>query len=459
MPDARKILVVDGDAALTEALAVRLEGEGFRTQLAHNSVQASALLRNLRFDAVLIDVVLPDGDGERCYRDALPYLGSTPVIFTTAAGEVDQAIRLLKAGAADCVQKPYDIANLIERLRVSVAAEEPSVRPAPEPVMISPAMRDLGQRLMRLAETNFGVVVRGESGSGKEVVTRYLHRLSSRAGEPFVEIACANLTGVEGERLLFGEAMQPADHSARQVKAGALEDVRRGTLFLNDVEEMAAAIQGRLAQVIHERRFRRVGDVAMLTFDGRIVAATEMSSARLRERLRPTLFHRLAVVEIEVPPLRRRQEDLPQLVDSLVREVAAELGVPLRPIGPEVMAALRAHDWPGNVHELRNRLLRAMSFASSGRIGVEDLFPDIKLEEPASAPSTTLERARIDAERQRILDALAAHRGRIGHTARALGISRVTLWGKMKRLGISNGGVEYPAPVGRDQSDAPNRQE
>ena len=444
MPDAAKVLVIDGDAELCRTLAGRLESEGFRPQLAHNRAQANALLRNLRFDAVLIDVRLPDGDGEQCYRDALPYLGSTPVIFTTAAGEVDQAIRLLKAGAVDCVQKPYDLAKLVERLRNIMTLEAPAARSWPDPVMVSPAMSEFGHRLRRLAAANFSVVVSGESGSGKEVAARYLHRLSPRTHEPFVEIACAGLAGTDGERLLFGEIVRSSDDPSGQAKPGAIEEAGRGTLFLKDIEEMAPAIQSRLAQVMHEGRFRRIGEVYARPFDARIIAASELPSASLRERLRPNLFHRLAVVEIEVPPLRKRQEDLPVLVDSLMREVAGELDVPVCPLGADVMSALAVHDWPGNVHELRNRLLRAMSFASGNRIGVEDVFPDIKLEDAVVAPSPTLEEARIDAERQRIVDALAAHRGRIGQTARALGISRVTLWAKMKRLGISNGAAEYP---------------
>jgi DNA-binding NtrC family response regulator len=155
--------------------------------------------------------------------------------------------------------------------------------------------------------------------------------------------------------------------------------------------------------------------------------------------LRPNLFHRLAVVEIEIMPLRDRQADIGPLAQSLVHEVAAELGVATRPLEAEAISALCAHDWPGNVRELRNRLLRATSFASGDKIRVEDLFPDIRLDEVIGAPLPTLEEARFDAERQRIVDALAANEGRIGHTARSLGISRVTLWTKMKRLGVSNG--------------------
>jgi DNA-binding NtrC family response regulator len=440
MSEAPKILLIQGDDALGQALAARLESEGFKAQPARNRMQANALLRNLHFDVILSDVALPDGDGEQCYLDALPFLGSTPVIFTTAAGEIDQAVRLLKAGAVDCVQKPYDISDLVERLRTAAARHVPLERSWPDPVMISPAMRELGQRLERLAATHINLLVTGESGSGKEVVARHLHRLSPRASEPFIHVSCASLGGTDGERFLFGELVRSSDDASGHVKSGVLEQVGRGTLFFDEIEETAPAIQCRLAQVMDEGgRFRRVGDVSSRPFEGRIVAATELSSASLRERLRPNLFHRLAVVEIEVTPLRDRQADIGQLAQLLSREVAAELGVAVRPLEAEAMSALCAHDWPGNVRELHNRLLRAMSFAAGDKIGVEDLFPDIRLDEAIAAPLPTLEEARIDAERQRIIDALAANEGRIGHTAQSLGISRVTLWTKMKRLRVSNG--------------------
>jgi DNA-binding NtrC family response regulator len=452
MPDAPRVLVIDGNTELSDELAARLESERFKLQLARNRIQAGSLLRELRFDAILIDVKLPDGDGEECYRDASRYLGSTPVIFMTTAGEVEQAVRLLKAGAFDCVEKPCNIANLVTRLRAALERQLPRDRSWPDPILISPPMRELGQRLLRLAGSNISLIVTGESGCGKEVIARYLHRLSPRASEPFIEIAGASLAGEEGERSLFGEYVRPIEDRTFHVKPGVLEEVGRGTLFFKEIEDLAPSLQSRLAQVMDDGRFRRIGDVGSLPFEGRIVAATELSLADLREKLRPNLFSRLAVVDIEVPPLRDRRQDLVPLVDSVSHQLASELDLPIRPIDAEAMSALAAHDWPGNVRELHNRLLRAFSFARGDKIGVEDFFPDVRLDESVAAPMPTLEKVRSDAERQRIMDALAANEGRIGNTARSLGISRVTLWGKMKRLGIS-GGAEALIQARRKSSD------
>jgi DNA-binding NtrC family response regulator len=440
MSDTPKILVIEGDEILSQALSAQLELEGFRPQLARNRAQASALLRCLHFDAILSEVCLPDGDGEQIYREAQPFVGSTPIIFTTAFGDVDQAVRLVKAGAADYVQKPYNVVELVQRLRVAAAGRSsPAARPPswPELTVVSPVMLDLQLRLERMATTNISVVVTGESGSGKEIVVRHLHSISSRADEPFVSVSCANLRCDDGERLLFGELIRGSDELTTQVRPGALEEAGRGTLFLDEIDEMPTALQNRLVQVIDAARYRRVGDVSSLPFEARIFAASDFSGAALRDRLRPDLFHRLAVVEIGVPPLRERSSDIEPLVEAILRDVGGELSVSIR-VDADAIAALRAHDWPGNVRELRNRLTRALSFVRGDKIGVADLFPDARLLERIESPKATLEDVRANAERQRIAEVLAAHKGRIGDSARGLGISRVTLWAKMKRLGLTN---------------------
>jgi DNA-binding NtrC family response regulator len=439
MADAPKILVIEGDEALAEDLMARLEHKGFKPQLAKNRSQASVLLRSLRFDAVLSDVRLPDGDGEKMFQDALPFLRSTPIIFTAAAGDVNQAVRLVKAGAADYLQKPYDVPTLVERLQGMVARRQVFTRASwPEPTMVSPAMRDLGVLSERLAATNISALVTGESGSGKEVVVRHLHRHSSRAAEPFILVACAGLACVDGERLLFGELLRSSDDNRYELRTGALDEARCGTLFLDEIHEMPPAIQSRLVQVIDDRMFRRLGDVTSMPFEARILAASDLRSADLRERLRPDLFHRLAVVEIAVPPLRDRSADIEPLVESLLRDLASDPGMSVRPVDAAAMSAMRAYDWPGNVRELRNRLVRAVSFGMSSKIGIADLFPDIRASDTLRSPRATLEETRSNAERQRIVEALATHNGRIADTARSLGISRVTLWGKMKRFGLSD---------------------
>lgn len=406
----------------------------------------------LRFDAILSEVRLPDADAEQIYRDALPFLGSTPIIFTTASGDIDQAVRLGKAGAVDYVQKPYDISALIARLQRAInervgLAEKISW---PELAMVSAAMLDLGRRLERLAAINVSALIVGESGSGKEIVARHTHRLSPRTNEAFVVVRCGSLAGPDGERLLFGEALRSAANG-NDVRMGALEHAGRGTLFLDEISELPAGVQGKLIQVIDGKQFTRVGDVATeVPFEARILAASNLSAAKLREQLTPDLLNRVAVIEITIPPLRDRPADIEPLVKALLPEVASELGLPSLPIDGEAISAMRAHHWPGNVRELRNRLVRALNFAKGNKIKTEDVFPSepiaekpiaerpiAEMREPAKA---TLHNARAEAERQRITEALALHQGRVGLAAMSLGISRVTLWAKMKRLGLSPNG-------------------
>jgi DNA-binding NtrC family response regulator len=439
MPNAGKVLLIEADDNLSGELITALENEGFKPQAAKNCTQAGALIRSLRFDAIVSEVRLPDGDVEKIYRDALPFLGSTPVIFTTASTDIDQAVRLVKNGAADYLQKPYDIAALVAVLRRITATRFSKLEKNtwPDPTMISPAMIELKKRLERLAASPVSELIVGEPGSGKEVIARYAHRLSARAKEPFIALRCGSLAGHDGERLLFGEVIRSNNNGA-ELHTGGLEHAGHGTLFLDELSELPAALHGKLIQAIDTKRFMRVGDLGTeLPFEARIVASSHFSAAQLRERLTPDLVNRIAIVEIAVPPLRDRQADIEPLVEALLADAASELGVPALPIEAEALAAMRVHDWPANVRELRNRLVRALSFANGGKIGVGDVFPGEVAEGMAPSSQATLNSVRAAAERQRILEALTRHQGRVGRAAESLGISRVTLWTKMKRFGIS----------------------
>jgi DNA-binding NtrC family response regulator len=448
MPNAAKILLIDADDILSGELITALESEGFKPQTAKNRAQAAPLLRSMRFDAIVSEVSLPDGDVEQIYRDTLPFLGSTPIIFTSASANVDQAVRLVKTGAVDYLQKPYNIAALITLLR-RITSERVTVKdrsPWQDPAMISPAMAGLKRRLERLATSTVSALIVGEPGTGKEVVARYTHRLSARANEPFLALRCGSLAGHDGERLLFGEVLR-SNTEVGELHTGGLEQANHGTLFLDEISELPAAVQGKLIQAIDSGRFMRVGDLGNeLPFEARIIASSHFSAAQLRERLTPDLVNRIAIIEIAVPSLRERQADIEPLVEALLVDAASELGVPPLAVEPEALAAMRVHDWPANVRELRNRLVRALSFANGGKIGVADVFPSEVAEGMAPSSKSTLNSVRAAAERQRIVEALTRHQGRVGRAAESLGISRVTLWTKMKRLGLSH----QPFPANKE---------
>jgi DNA-binding NtrC family response regulator len=439
MRDAGRILLIEADESLSRAVFTALENAGFRTQAARNRVQAAALLRSLKFDAIVSEVHLPDGDVEQTYCDALPFLGSTPIIFTSASGNIDQAVRLVKNGAVNYIQKPYDISALVADLQriTSNRVCRKDKKAWPDPTMVSPAMLEFKMRLERLSTSPVSALIVGEIGSGKDVAARYIHRLSAGSNQPFVALRCGSLAGSDGEQLLFGAALH-SDKEGGEVRIGALEAAGRGTLFLDEISELPAALQGKLIQVIDSGRFTRAGDpMTERPFEARILAASHFPAARLRERLTPELVSRIAIIEITLPPLRDRQADIEPLVEALLPSVAAELGAAPLPVDPEALAAMRVHDWPGNVRELRNRLVAALSFANSGKITIADVFPAETSAEIPSPSRYTLNTARAEAERERIVEALKQHQGRIGRAAQSLGVSRVTLWTKMKRLGLS----------------------
>jgi DNA-binding NtrC family response regulator len=448
MRNAARILLIEADDDLSGELITALESGGFKPQAAKNRTQAAALLRSLHFDAIVSEVRLPEGDVEQIYRDARPFLGLTPIIFTSASGDVDQAVRLLKNGAVDYLQKPYDISALVAALR-RITSERLSHRDkstSPDPTMMSPAMLELKRRVERLAASSVSALVVGEPGSGKEVTARYIHRLSARANEPFIALRCGSFAGHDGERMMFGEVLRSRT-DGNELHTGGLEQAGHGTLYLDEISELPPAVQSKLIQAIDSRRFMRVGDLGTeLPFEARILASSQFSAVKLRERLSPDLVNRIPIIEIAVPPLRERQADIEPLVEALLADVASELGVSALPVEAEALAAMRVHDWPANVRELRNRLVRALSFANGGKIGVADVFPGEVAEGMAPSSKSTLKSARAAAERQRIVEALTRHQGRVGRAAESLGISRVTLWTKMKRFGLS----PQPFPPSKD---------
>lgn len=439
MPSGAKVLVIEADDALRAHISSALENEGFKSQVAKNRVQAHALLRSLQFDAVVCAAQLPDGDGEQIFRETLPFLGATPVIFTAAHATLDQAVRLIKAGAHDYLKKPSDPQALAARVKhaIDARAARPEKNVWPEPVMVSPVMLELKQRAERLAASMVGVLIVGEAGSGKEIIARYIHRLSTRAEAPFIAVRCGSLAGQDGEKLFFGEAGHLSPNR-NGLQRGALEEALGGTLLLDEISELPPGLQGALIQALERRAFKRVGDAATeLPLTARVLATSRFTAARLRDRLTPDLVDRLAIVELAVPPLRQRPADIEPLVHAMLPAIASEVGKPVPVVETEAFAAMRVHDWPGNVRELRNRLMRALIFAASGSIGLADLFPSEVGDGIASPHKLTLNGARVEAERERIVEALALNQGRIGRAAESLGISRVTLWTKMKRLGIS----------------------
>jgi DNA-binding NtrC family response regulator len=420
-----RILVIEDDTVLGGAIGQRLKLEGFEPVWARSCAEALAAMKRRRPDFVLSDIVLPDGSGEDVFRRAQPWLGDTPILFVTAFGEIDQAVRLVKAGADDYVTKPYDVDALIERIRGRLSRRSGPAAAGTEAFALSPATETIAEQLRRAAATDLPVLLTGETGVGKEVAARFLHASSPRSGAPFLAVNCGAVPHELLESQFFGHE-RGAFTGATQPHVGYFAETADGTLFLDEIGELDLRLQTALLRVLQDGRFRPVGGARDRAFAGRIVAATNADLDRLRadRRFRDDLYYRLCVIEIRIPPLRERRSEIPALVQRFLTQFAppdrAGLG-----LSKAALQAVLHHDWPGNVRELRNRLQRAAVFAQVDELGPGDIFPETRL---AEAGAGTLADARRRADAQSIEQALTAAQGRVGEAARQLGISRTTLW-------------------------------
>ncbi len=429
------VLLIEDDEVLGAALMQRLRLEGFAARWARNLADGEAMLRRHAAPlCVLCDMRLPDGSGEALLLRLMPSLGATPVIAMTAFGGVAQAVRLIRAGADDYLMKPFDIAVVLHKLT--------ALRPPPAPPggrtqggWSSAPMRVLASQLERLAAVAAPVLLVGESGVGKEVAARRLHAIGPRQAEPFVALNCAAIPRNLLESEVFGHE-RGAFTGASERRIGAAERAGAGTLMFDEVAELDLALQAKLLRLLEDRRFLRVGGAKELPLAARIVAATNADlGARVAEgRFRGDLYWRLAVVELRVPPLRDRPEDVQRLAIECLGEVAAQSGHRGIAFSAGAEAALMAHPWPGNVRELRNRVTRAVLLSAAPMVTAEDLFHD---QIAATASAETLAEVRDAAEREHIRRVLLRCGGRAGEAARMLAISRTTLWERMRRLGLN----------------------
>jgi DNA-binding NtrC family response regulator len=431
------VLLIEDDEVLGAALMQRLRLEGFTARWAQTLAEGEALLRRHAAPlCVLCDMRLPDGSGEALLLRLLPALGATPVIAMTAFGGVEQAVRLIRAGADDYLLKPFDLDAVLDKLN---ALRPLRVVPVGNALTgwASPPMRRLEAMLERLAGADAPVLLIGESGAGKEVAARRLHALGPRRDAPFIALNCAAIPRDLLESEVFGHE-RGAFTGATERRIGAAERAGAGTLMLDEIAELDVALQAKLLRLLEDRRFQRVGGSKELALGARIIAATNAElAARVSEgRFRGDLYWRLAVVELRVPPLRERAEDVPQLANACLAEIAGQSGRPGLHFAPEALAALLAHGWPGNVRELRNRVTRAALLAATESITRADLFPDQPGVAPAT-PATTLSEVRDAAEREHIRRVLLRCGGRTAEAARMLAISRTTLWERMRRLDIA----------------------
>jgi len=447
-----RVLVVDDDRAMCEALAAELAAHGLEVVFRTKATEALELVLREEFDVVMTDLNMPVVSGiDLCQRIA-QNRRDVPVIVVTAFGSLDTAVATIRAGAFDFLPKPFDVDDIVvaveravrdKSLRQEVVRLRSALGPARAPTTLlgqSAAMRTVLDLVDRVATSDVSVLVTGESGTGKELVAREIHARGPNPAGPFVAVNCAAIPETLLESELFGHA-KGAFTDARTQRRGLFAEADGGTLLLDEIGEMPLAMQAKLLRALEERAVRPVGGNVSVPFNARLVAATNknLEAAVVDKTFREDLYYRIHVVHIEVPPLRARGADVLELAQSFLSRAAERQRKPVKSLSPSVAERLLGYTWPGNVRELVNCVERAVALARFEQLTVEDL-PE-KLRAYAATPIVVAadadELVPLDElERRYMVRVLEAVGGNKSSAARILGLDRTTLYRMMDRFGL-----------------------
>jgi DNA-binding NtrC family response regulator len=443
-----KVLVVEDDERIRSLFEDTLVSLGYQVTTASTGTQAIELIQGRLFDTVLCDIRMPEMDGLEILREIKRHDPSVEVVMVTGYPAVNTAVEALKLGAYDYLAKPVrleELQHLMARLteRRLLRREVSSLRsrlgaelPHKELIGTSRAVERVREVVARMAATDSPVLFEGESGTGKDLAAAAIHRGSLRSKAPFIPVNCGAVPPDLLESEFFGH-IRGAFSGAVADHLGLFRAAHGGTLFLDEVAELPPPLQVKLLRALEEKEIRPVGSARTFPVDVRIIAATNrpLEQAIKEGALRQDLFYRLNVVRIVMPPLRERREDIPSLVTYFLRQLNVRFGRDVRGLSPEAMAALTRYDFPGNVRELENLLERAYALGAREQIALGDLPALAGGAPPAPAPSTGLP-SLAEAERELILRALRLHDNDKDRAARALGISRRTLYRRLKSYGL-----------------------
>jgi two-component system nitrogen regulation response regulator NtrX len=438
-----RILVVDDDSAIRRTLRGVLEDEGHRVFEAPNGARALEALEREPVDVVLLDVNMPELGGLEALEMIREQSPGTGVIMISGEGTVATAVRALKRGAFDFIEKPVEVERLLEM--IPQAAHLTALRGVSPPAQgesfgiigKSPAIQRLLADIRQVAPSQAKVLISGENGSGKDLVAEAIHRLSKRADQPFVKLNCAAIPKDLVESELFGHE-RGAFTGAMQKKAGRLERADQGTLFLDEIGDLSLEAQAKLLRAIETGEVDRVGATDTVKVDVRIVSATnkDLAAAIEKGEFRRDLFYRLNTLPLHVPPLRERRGDIPLIAEHYLAQFCAAEGRPAKRLTPEALEVLAEYRWPGNVRELKNLMERAAILTEGAEVRGEDLAhwleASAESEEPAGLRGE-IERRETEAIRK----ALEAADGNVTQAAAGLGIDRTNLHRKMRKYGLT----------------------
>lgn len=384
------ILVVDDVDTAREAIADSLRKDGKEVLEAGTLKEARAFLEMNKADICVLDILLPDGNGLSLLDEVIQMAAQPKFIVITAHGQIDYAVEAMKKGALDFITKPIDMKTLklsiaraedlvamrreLDHLRHSQAATAKFV------VGYHPRMQALIDLAQRAAEASVSVLITGESGTGKEVMANFIHQVGFRSQKPFIAINCAAIANTLLESELFGHEANAFTGASNKRKNGLMEVADGGILFLDEISSMPLDMQAKLLRAIEEHAFRRVGGTTLIRIDVQIIAASNQDLKEMIKKgeFREDLYYRLKVVDLDIPPLRKRREDIPELVGLLLRQSNMSIGSNIQDVTPRAMEALTQYDWPGNIRELRNALERAIIFCDDPAIDIQHLPAEIK---------------------------------------------------------------------------------
>lgn len=452
------VLIVEDENDIRALIAGILEDEGFSVRQAATSEKALEAIRARLPGLIVLDVWL-----EGSSMDGIELLDlvkrdhpTMPVIVISGHGTVETAVSAIRKGAFDYIVKPFKAEKLIvtvtralENARLRRENEELKGKTTADLELIgsSAIISQLRTKIERIAPTNSRVLITGPSGTGKELIARQIHATSDRAGGPFIAVNAASMVPERVEEELFGFVSE----EGASVNAGLLEKAHNGTLYIDEVSDMPLETQGKLLRLLIEQRFQRIGGGESVQVDIRLITSTSRDLEKEAQlgRFREDLYHRLNVMPLETPPLSKRREDIPELVDYFIKRLSSSTGLPSRMIGSDAMAALQAHDWPGNVRQLRNNVERLLILATGDPLKpltLDTLPPEVSVVKSASdlrgqdrMISMPLRDARERFERDYLQAQIERFGGNISKTAAFVGMERSALHRKLKSLGVSGG--------------------
>jgi two-component system nitrogen regulation response regulator NtrX len=455
------ILIVDDEEAILTSLSSILQDEGYEVVVAKNGAEALRIYTMDPPDLMLLDIWMPEMDGMETLRRVRELVPTAQVMMMSGHGSIETAVKAIKLGAYDYIEKPLSLENVT--LRVKNALDQyrleqenrtlrTTVQRKFELVGQSPVMQQLRQLIETAGPTNSRVLIGGENGTGKELVARAIHQHSARAGRPFVAVNCAAIPETLIESELFGHE-KGSFTGATSMKRGQFEQADGGTLFLDEIADMSLSTQAKVLRALQEQQFTRVGGTRLMKVDVRVLAASNKNLLKEIEKgtFRDDLYYRLNVVPITVPPLRERREDIPLLIRHFMKVHAEEQGLRVKEVSPEAMSVFQQYDWPGNIRELRNLIERLMIMVPG--LVIDTAHTGLSLQaRPAgstSSPSATsavnplftqsydsLRDARNAFEKDYISRKLREHHWNISRTAEELKIERSHLHRKIKLLDV-----------------------